>query len=386
MTFRHNWQVVIGSMAVLALGVPVARAQGMMPAGTGDLDIRESAIWTGIGTWRRSLEAQPGQRAEAGDSRRRAGQAAAVSGDARALLGEVRRQVDAWRETAATIGQWENEQASLLARDSELLGRAQACAVERHNRRTMLAGLAQLDQTLARWPATWRQLQADKARRLDRVAQLLGAPATYGGGLAELKSWLEEFRHDAAPAAVAADSPAAAELFTALTRRLADIRAAAETSVPAEEAGTKSGQAAFLVQSATAYPREQRARRQLQADLEELAALAEQWADAEWRELAADARQLGRLVDLVPVQPRRQTGNRQDQALTEFKSNLENFEYFELPKAMTLRQASAEPLVYGDPEEWSQLAKANPEVAASPDAELAAGTLLIVPRKTIGQP
>jgi hypothetical protein len=140
------------------------------------------------------------------------------------------------------------------------------------------------------------------------------------------------------------------------------------------------------VQAAEAYPREQRERRQLQTAMDEIGGLTKQWSDAEWREISHDSQQVRKLLALVPVQASYLSRNRRGEALAEFKSDIENFEYFELPKAMSLRQASADPLVYGDSDEWLRLSEANPEVAAEPDAELAAGTLLVVPRKPIGQP
>lgn len=348
----------------------------------------ESALLAEVRAWHRELAAEAGRWANAEEEIAipQSDGSGEAPGDVRGLLGDIPRQLAAWREIMASIEKWEAEQPPYFDREGELVGKARAYAVERRNRRAILGAVAQFDRILADWPTVhWRFLVA-RRQRLERIVEALAAPDTYAVGIAELKSWQDEFRDDPRFPPADGDGSRAGEMFLEVRRKTVALLALEDEREALSHAGSQAGQAAILVRAAADYPRELRARQRVQGDMGELASLVEQWQRAEWREIAAAAGRIARLFERADNRPPRLPTPPPGLDLTALKSNIENFEYYELPGAMSLRQASAEPLVYGDPDKWPRLLEANPETATSPDAELAAGTLLVVPRTFPAQP
>lgn len=401
MAHGHNQYLRRIGLTLLVWSLPLLRAQDD-PAPVAPVLAEPPAV-TSIRTWQKSLREELGDQTVDGTVRPEATKPAAVPdtlAGVRSLLETVARQLATWQETMATIAQWEAEWVPAASRAEDLIARAHAYAVERRNRRALVDALTQLPPLLAKSPALHRQRQVDKLTRLGPICDLLIAPATRESALTELKSWQELLRQEALPVPLAEDMaatltledrsapPAAATLFTSVSRQVAELLQTVPPSAPDNPAdpGPAVGQAEALAREADAYVAEKRERLLLQESMRQLTVQIAAWIEAEQREASTDYERLSRILDQAIAQPKVDATTDANGVSLALYGDPEDFEYYELRQVQTLRQTSAMPAVYGDPDEWPRLLQANRATAASPDAPLKIGTLLIIPRKNVVQP
>jgi len=92
--------------------------------------------------------------------------------------------------------------------------------------------------------------------------------------------------------------------------------------------------------------------------------------------LARESQLATRLLILVSLQEAEISARKTD---TGIARNLESYEYYEVLESGTLREISALPEVYGDPELWEGLYHANRKQVSNPTTVVAQGTVLVVP-------
>ena len=136
------------------------------------------------------------------------------------------------------------------------------------------------------------------------------------------------------------------------------------------------GQATDTLIRAEAFAVERRYRRQLTEGVKELTELLEQWVLLQDLTLARESQLATRLLVLVSLQEAELADQPSDTA-TDRK--LESYEYYEVLEPGTLREISALPEVYGDPELWEGLYQANQQQLSDPTTVVAQGTVLVVP-------
>ena len=136
------------------------------------------------------------------------------------------------------------------------------------------------------------------------------------------------------------------------------------------------GQATDTLIRAEAFAVERRYRRQLEEGVKDLTELIERWVLLQDLTLARESQLATRLLVLVSLQEAELSAQPSETAP---ERNLESFEYYEVLKSGTLREISALPDVYGDPELWEGLYHANQEQLPDPATVVAQGTVLVVP-------
>jgi len=136
------------------------------------------------------------------------------------------------------------------------------------------------------------------------------------------------------------------------------------------------GQATDTLIRAEAFAVERRYRRQLAEGVKELTELLEQWVLLQDLTLARESQLATRLLVLVSLQEAELAAQPSDSATNRI---LETYEYYEVLESGTLREISALPEVYGDPELWEGLYHANRKQLSDPTTIVAQGTVLVVP-------
>lgn len=187
------------------------------------------------------------------------------------------------------------------------------------------------------------------------------------------------------PAPSPDDSGELAPQATALYRRIqAELKAIQEVSEQIEsweenlQINELRGHAGHTLMRAEAFSVERKYRRELQERVRRTTELLEQWALVHEFLLADQSRRLSRMLVLLSLEEaeRAARNGRGDPPTA-----IETYEYFEVQTAATIREISGLPEVYGDPEQWEALYRANRDQIPDPRQEVAQGTVLVVPHQ-----
>lgn len=114
-----------------------------------------------------------------------------------------------------------------------------------------------------------------------------------------------------------------------------------------------------------------------------LLAAVEQWKRARSQTLSEDMSRLKKSISEVENlldKNGNSRGNRQSNSSPKNIEDLYDFQYYEVQEPATLKEISAKTSVYGTSGMWEILYKANKNKVDSPEAEVPAGSVLIVPQ------
>jgi hypothetical protein len=154
--------------------------------------------------------------------------------------------------------------------------------------------------------------------------------------------------------------------------------------MPAERDASRrtEGAAVRLTRTAGAYPAAAETRRRLQSQLDDLVCLVDKWGLTVVGRLADRRRRLCTLLDNLTTENAANNAHAEEDCTPE---NLESFEYYEVHTPSTLREISALPSLYGDPDQWQKLKEANPDAPTEPDQDVPKGTVLVIPRGQVNE-
>lgn len=176
-------------------------------------------------------------------------------------------------------------------------------------------------------------------------------------------------------------TPHATSLYRSIQNELESLRALFEQIEAWEEnlrINQLRGHAGHVMMRAEAFSVERKYRRELQDRVGRTTELLEQWALVHEFLLADQSRRLSRMMVLLTLEDAERSSQTPGKKPA---AELETYEYYEVQTAATLREISALPEVYGDPEQWTALYQANRDQIPNPAHVVAQGTVLVVPHQ-----
>jgi len=398
MTARRNRNWTLVTLASLAMSLLALPPTSPVPSATGEDPLpaasRQPRLLASLQSWQKALQRdtagvqQPYTPATA--TRPTAGADLPAPAVPAAPLDDIRRQLATWRQSWAQIDAWDAERPRAASRAANLVAEAHACAAERRHCHGLRDKLLTLDRTIAQWDALRRQEAGRDLRRLSRiVAAVETGEDARAEAIEELRTWHRELPEGTSPGEPMAQpvpiagSPSPGPLRQEITSQLSALLQLAAPAAAAAIGTARIGHAEGLLADVDAYPAEKRRRQELQGNMRELAQQLATWLAVERRQRLADRQLLAQAVkeaDAMVTKPAlaEPPGPRKVRRL----DDPEDFEYYELKQARTLKQISALPTIYGDPNQWQRLHEANRNAVVSPAAALPVGTLLVVPRDT----
>ena len=139
------------------------------------------------------------------------------------------------------------------------------------------------------------------------------------------------------------------------------------------------GQVEQMELKAELYGGERMARKKLGEEFGALSASIEQWAALKAKQ-KENLRLLALKVQILELRKDKDSKESQPTSKEAAASKLADIEYYQVKKDADLRTISSYPEVYGTPEFWDYLYKANKDQLLDPDKPVPAGTTLVVPQ------